>query len=280
VNQVSARRISTVVLGAALLPLLACLGIGGGKEQPAVCADYVACVDLNQPGSASSVDFTYGVDGTCWGENKDARAACEATCATELEACEALAGDDDDDNGDDDDHDDDDDAAATTGRDTAGCPEGFNDAPPRITAASVGCDGRPEVVFAAETDAWVGANNAVFAMETANSFPWSEDHPISPDGRNYGPCGEYDTLEAVLSTRPYGTSDPDTAVYAPGVSSYFTCEAHYDNSVMTYAVSVSDLDGNFSDCFAFGHDPRGLVAGDYDQDFINAPSFDLSACGT
>jgi hypothetical protein len=61
----------------------------------------------------------------------------------------------------------------------------------------------------------------------------------------------------------------------------FTCDGHLsDLGWMTYAVFVRDEDDpETTSCFAWGEDPEGLAAGDYDDERVGVePTFALAGC--
>jgi hypothetical protein len=157
------------------------------------------------------------------------------------------------------------------------CPGGRYDGPITIVSASVDCDGTT-VRFAAETEGLTG-DGWVFSQETASTSDfgqWSDNHTI--ETYEFDPCGFSDKLEREIQD---GTtlSDPLND-WQSDQSSVFTCDGHYtDNNFMTFAFGVKDQSGNLVDCLAFGDDPSGLAAGDYNDDRIgDDPDFNLSDC--
>jgi hypothetical protein len=147
-----------------------------------------------------------------------------------------------------------------------------------IYEVAVTCDGDDNVTFWASTTGWVqqGGDNSVYAIDSANNQSWSESHPIDTN-LNRDACGAYDEIELTIPTQAYG-GGATTGAYVPGVESFFTCDAHYnDPAVMNYAFAIVDINGAYADCFAFGHDPAGLVAGDYSGAGAT-PDMDLSLC--
>jgi hypothetical protein len=148
--------------------------------------------------------------------------------------------------------------------------------PVSIEVVDVTCDSEGKVDFYIETIGWTG-DGAVYAMETKNGSPWSENHPIP--SYQFDACGFWDKLDLFIPARDdNGTTT--VGDYVAGEMSYFTCTDHYDgdNDVMTYAFAVYDVLGAQADCVATGDDPQGLIDGDYDGDMINTPTFDLTAC--
>lgn len=105
------------------------------------------------------------------------------------------------------------------------------------------------------------SDGLVYAIETANSPPWDEQHTVPSVA--YDPLGWWDDLERVL------TDDASLATWAPDVSSLFSCGVHDNANTMTWMFRVYDVDGALADCVLFGHDPVGLQAGDYDAVMIN-----------
>lgn len=148
-----------------------------------------------------------------------------------------------------------------------------------IADADVSCDATDNVTILVNTTGWVqegGPDNEFYAIDSANNSSWSESHPIDSNG-NRDACGAADQLELTMPTNTYPATE-GVDFYVPGVSSFFSCDAHYsDAAVMNYAVAIDDANGVYADCFAFGHDPQGLVDGDYSGAGAT-PGMDLSLC--
>ena len=148
--------------------------------------------------------------------------------------------------------------------------EDFYNGPVTIDTFTVDCSGG-EVTFAAETIGWTDGG-FVFTQETGNestSGQWSDEHTLV--SREYDACGGWDHLDRTINV------GVDINDWQENVSSIFTCEGHYnDPNVVTYAVYVVDIDGNFADCVVDGEDPSGLIAGTEER--AADPSFDESDC--
>lgn len=141
--------------------------------------------------------------------------------------------------------------------------------PVTIDALSVTCDDQEYVTFGMDTLGEVPLQGMVFAMETANSPPWSEEHDLWL--RDEVGCG------ATFEMRVVSQSVPSAPFYERDAVSLFSCGSHIESDVMTYAFAVYDAAG-FSGCVVAGQDPEGLRDGVYDALMINAPSFDLAGC--
>lgn len=150
---------------------------------------------------------------------------------------------------------------------------GFYSGPVTVQEASVSCGVFPgaageRVRFYARTEGWT-ANGWVFSQDTANPVPnWSDTHDL--ESYQWDACGYQDELEQVLDQGAL------VGTWATNESTVFTCAAHFEGGVMSYAVGVKDLDGNLADCFSWGHDPWAMIQGTSAR--INEPGFDLDDC--
>lgn len=153
------------------------------------------------------------------------------------------------------------------------CPSTFT-GPVLLADLAVTCDADGAIDFYAETAGWAGGGK-VFAIDSASAVPWTEEHDLESAERD--PCGAWDHLHRVVPARA-STASTTTALYERNVSSFFTCDAHIDAGVMTYAFAVLDDAGAVIDCVIAGADPQGLADGTYAPAFVEEPSFDLTAC--
>ncbi|MEQ1567304.1 MAG: hypothetical protein ABMA64_16805 [Myxococcota bacterium] len=145
--------------------------------------------------------------------------------------------------------------------------------PISISTVNVTCDAADNVTFYAETVGWTG-DGQVYAMDTANVSPWSEEHDIKT--YEFDACGAWDKLDLTITSGPYPGTDLD--LYQRNTSSFFSCSEHYGQPVMTYAFMVYDDQGVQADCVAAGDDAAGFAGGAYDGDMQFAPGFDHTAC--
>jgi hypothetical protein len=142
--------------------------------------------------------------------------------------------------------------------------------PVSIDVLAVTCDDQEYVTFSMDTLGEVPLQGMVFAMETANYPPWSEEHDLW--------LREDDVCAATFEMRVISQSNPSAPFYERNVASLFSCGAHFESDgVMTYAFAVY-TDQGFAGCVVAGADPEGLRDGAYDALMINIPSFDLSTC--
>jgi hypothetical protein len=144
------------------------------------------------------------------------------------------------------------------------CTETY-DGPVIVERATVTCDAQERVTYEVVTAGWTRSGR-MNAMETANLSPWDDEHDLVSVA--YDPCGSFDELQRTLTT---GAS---VATAVEDQSTVFTCDGHFDdtNGVMTYAARVYDIDGNFADCLAWGHDPVDYAAGLYSGSCIHCPT--------
>lgn len=161
--------------------------------------------------------------------------------------------------------------------DTSSCATMYS-GPTVIESWSVECAPNAHLRVLVQTTGWVQdwGDSAFFAIDSGGGASWSENHPLNSNG-NRGPCGAEDELALDLLTNA-GTS-AGFPTYEPMVSSYYTCEDHYDAvGMMSYAIQVADITGAMADCVAFGADPGGLVEGEYVSMYGSAPQMDWSSC--
>jgi len=129
------------------------------------------------------------------------------------------------------------DSGGTDTDSTDACPTTFP-GPTTVQSASVTCNGEV-VTIDVETAGWTG-DGYVYMLETANNMPWAEEHDLT--SYDFDPCGAWDKLDVELT----GGADP----WERNVGSLFTCAAHFEGPVMTYAAAVLDVSGAFADCMA------------------------------
>jgi hypothetical protein len=165
-------------------------------------------------------------------------------------------------------------STASTGDTADDCLGGLYEGPTLVDVGSLVCtDSRARL--SADLLGWTD-QAVVFLQETnagEGAVQWSEEHPLTTSERDA--CG----FDEIRSQEISSVGVPPGA-YVPGEATVFPCAGWLDDpGMMTVAVYVEDVDDGAPDCLAFGHDPAGLVAGDYDDERIGAPpSFDLSAC--
>ena len=152
------------------------------------------------------------------------------------------------------------------------CPEIYT-GPTLVQLTQVSCLDNSTVRFYVETDGWTG-DGLWFSQETGNAEPqWADEHDIL--SFEFDDCGFWDHLEQELTTGA-GVSD-----WSVNQSTVFSCEpnVHFDGSgVMSYAARVYDIDGNFADCLAWGHDPQGMIDGDYSRANEPTAASELDSC--
>ncbi len=100
--------------------------------------------------------------------------------------------------------------------------------------------------YYAETLGWTNGDNLVNAWETGNQNGWNEEHGLP--SVDFAPDGSWDALEQVL------WSGASVADFTPDTNTVFMCGIHDIDPVMTFAIRVYDIDGNFSDCAIFSSD--------------------------
>lgn len=84
---------STVLSALLILVLAGCGGprvcLNGCPGQSAACKSYVDCF-ARTGGDATSLDSTYGPNGTCWTINQAAAASCTEACASAVKSLQAA----------------------------------------------------------------------------------------------------------------------------------------------------------------------------------------------
>lgn len=143
----------------------------------------------------------------------------------------------------------------------------FYTGPLLVATMSVSCDsGGGPPVWQAEATTFGWLSSATFNMwETASTPGWNEEHSMLSVA--YAPDGSWDSAARDLVA--LGDTDGDgysNGSYVPDVSTLFDCDVHAVQPVMTYAVRVYDVDGNFADCAIFATDPTGV------PDVLSSPS--------
>lgn len=112
------------------------------------------------------------------------------------------------------------------------------------------------------------------AADSANASNWNDWHSLLASG--VATDGSYTLLSATGITTGVAPAD-----WADGVSTVFTCDDHYnDPAVMTYIARAYDINGAFVDCVAWGDDPAGMLAGDYDEFNPMVDTGELTGCRT
>lgn len=149
-----------------------------------------------------------------------------------------------------------------TGSDTGMTDTGMDCATPLpilITAISVTCDAKDVVTFDLTVDG-DAADGLIFSQETGNAgtaSQYSDEHDLVAAGTD--PCGTTGSLSQSLTTGAKFGQD------TPNESTVFTCASHHASpqGFMSYAGRAYDSTGALADCYAWGHDPQGLVDGTY-----------------
>ena len=112
------------------------------------------------------------------------------------------------------------------------------------------------------------------AADSANASNWNDYHTLLASG--VATDGSYTLLSATGITTGAAVAD-----WADGTSTVFTCDLHYnDPAVMSYIARAYDINGAFLDCVAWGDDPAGMIAGDYDEFNPMADTGELDGCRT
>ena len=106
---------------------------------------------------------------------------------------------------------------------------------------------------------------SVYMMETANAYPWDEQHDV--DSVDFDPLGLWEDHEVLMEDEKRPISD-----WVPGQSTVFTCGVHDTPNTMTWVIRVYDDTGALADCVVMGEDPTGMINGKYDADMINGPA--------
>jgi hypothetical protein len=116
-----------------------------------------------------------------------------------------------------------------------------------------------------------------FIQETGNQEPqWSEEHTLDEQVSFDDQCLTTETVRVTIEDLLVAVGEN-----ADGVASVFGCADHLsDENVVTYAVYAEDVDdSSITSCLAFGHDPAGLINGDYENAGAAVdPSFPLAGC--
>jgi hypothetical protein len=108
-----------------------------------------------------------------------------------------------------------------------------------------------------ETMGWTGGST-YNSWETGNVNGWNEEHSLLSIA--YAPDQSSDTLQRTLTA--LGDTDGDgysDGEYVEDVSTLFSCGVHDVDPVMTYAIRVYDLSGNFADCGIWATDSGGVA---------------------
>jgi len=150
--------------------------------------------------------------------------------------------------------------------DTTGCPTTFS-GPVTVQEASASCTG-DVVTIDVLTEGWTSGGTVYQIQSTVDA--WADEHDL--ESYEYDPCGEYDRLARELATTT-------TLPTVRNESTLFAC-ASYSDGTMTWAVAVTDLNGDMADCLAWGDDPQGVIDGTRLSTFNyeDGPTFDESMC--
>lgn len=151
---------------------------------------------------------------------------------------------------------------------------GFYSGPLLLTAVESSCSPNDQKWrVEGETLGWTGRASVHNLWETEGVDGWNEEHTVISVA--FAPDGSSDTLLRELSPGESGDG------YDPEISTAFLCGAHDEQPVMTFALRVYDLDGNFADCALWATDPLGAAQIQADPEFGPNPisnASELSAC--
>ena len=144
--------------------------------------------------------------------------------------------------------------------DTDDTGDAFFDGPPEFQDGTwdATCGGTSVLTVSAATDGWVygpggaGTEAILNIFETRFTVDWDEEHPLHEDA--HAADGTWTDLIDDLD------EGETTSGWVPGESTHFTCVAADTDKNLTYAARVYDIDGNISDCVAWGHDPVGVIS--------------------
>ncbi|MEQ1567303.1 MAG: hypothetical protein ABMA64_16800 [Myxococcota bacterium] len=142
--------------------------------------------------------------------------------------------------------------------------------PASIATLALTCEADALTWFT-ETAGWAGSGR-VFAVDTASTTPWSEEHDLALFDDDA--CLTWAQLAVTVPARA-GSETGTAPTYERNVSSNLTCDG-LDG--VTVAFALVDTSGAALECVAAGHDPQGLVDGTYDAFVPNDPSWDLAGC--
>jgi len=285
----------TLLTLASLLLAPACIG-GGGKDDDdeedeadidfeSLCEEIVACLDTSYPGLLD-VDTCVADNEAALDEINDDGCGSEYARYTDCFQSNAVCVDGIYTAGSacDDQLDDYQDCLPTTTRDTddtgAGPGPGDDDDDDTTTVpftfeASVTCPRSDTVEMWVTASVDSGSKALIDAADTRNANNYYETHTLLPVSSGNG-------LTEFAASMP-----TSTGIYVDGGSSIFSCDpdVHYDTApgdIMTYIVRAYDSGGALWDCFASGHDPDGMLAGDYDDfgNTIDYSSVSPASCST
>ncbi len=170
---------------------------------------------------------------------------------------------------------------------TGGTTGYFYPGPLLVTSAASGCvtaGSGMDWVLDGGTAGWTGPASIFNSWETGNVNGWNEEHTLISIA--FAPDGTTDTLQRTLTA--LGDTDGDgysNGSYGMDASTLFSCGVHDVDPVMTYALRVYDIDGNFADCGIWTTDDASAV-GDVQASpsagWINPVStdFELANCVT
>ena len=166
----------------------------------------------------------------------------------------------------------------TTESDTAttgDCPNGNFEGDTTVESIDVSCTPSQATLAASLTGVSAVGSAVMFLQETGNVEPqWSEEHPL--ETASVDECLAAEELETTIESLGVAI-----AQMVPGNASVFTCDGHFDDpEVLTAAVYVEDADDpTITSCLVVGHDPSGLIAGDYaNANGAADASFTLANC--
>jgi hypothetical protein len=103
------------------------------------------------------------------------------------------------------------------------------------------------------TDLDVAAGDWFVAMTGAGADTYTEEHPLAPEAGGVG-------VELLVYH------------FEPGEGTSLECHDLDATDYPTFVARVYDAAGELDDCVAWGVDPVGLLAGDYDAELRDLPS--------
>jgi hypothetical protein len=155
------------------------------------------------------------------------------------------------------------------------CPTGNFVGDTTVESINVNCVTTEATLQASLTGVSAVGSAVMFLQETGNIEPnWSEEHPLETE--SIDECLAAEELQTVIESLGVAVGQG-----IPGDASVFTCDAHFnDPEVLTVAVFVEDADdSSVTSCLVVGHDPQGLINGEYDNaGSAEDASFTLSDC--
>mgnify|MGYP000589398861 CR=1 FL=1 len=125
-------------------------------------------------------------------------------------------------------------------------------------AAGIQCSGSTvDFAFDFLGEASGGVLDVADSGNPAYPVNWNDFHTLVASGITSG--GAY----TLLSANGIATGASPSTWYV-GTSTLFTCDEYFNQpDIMSYVVRAYDINGGLADCVAWGHDPTGMIAGDY-----------------